>query len=80
MLDEPLVLILKELDAQVQYFCLKEIAHILRGQDKNLVIDFLPIEITNHVKLLYFDRVASLFSRIRLGYVLGFCLTDKRPF
>jgi hypothetical protein len=46
VLDEPLTLILEELDAQVQYFCLKEIAHVLRGQDKDLVIDFLPKDVT----------------------------------
>jgi hypothetical protein len=46
VLDEPLILILEELDAQVQYFCLKEIAHVLRGQDKDLVIDFLPKDVT----------------------------------
>lgn len=49
MLNESLVLILEELDAQVQYFCLKEIAHILRGQDKDLIIDYLPIKVTTIV-------------------------------
>jgi len=78
--DEPLVLILEELDAQVQYFRLKEIAHVLRGQDKNLVIDFLPIDVTNSFKLLYLDRVASLFGRTGLGYVVCFRLADEGDF
>ena len=61
MLNEPLVLILEELDAQVQYFCLKEITHILRGQDKDLVIDFLPIEVTKIVSSYSILTVWPLF-------------------
>jgi hypothetical protein len=80
VLDEPLILILEELDAQVQYFCLKEIAHVLRGQDKDLVIDFLPKDVTNHVKLLYLDRVASLFGRTGLRYVVCFRLAGEGAF
>lgn len=80
MLDESLILILEELDAQIQYFRLKEIAHVLRGQDKDLVIDFLPIDVTNHVKLLYLDRVASLFGRTGLGNVICFWLSDEGAF
>ena len=80
MLNEPLVLILEELDAQVQCFCLKEITHILRGQDKDLIIDFLPIEVTNCFKLLYLNSMASLFGRIGLGYVVSFWLPNKRAF
>ena len=81
MLNESLVLILEELDAQVQYFCLKEITHVLRGQDKDLIIDYLPIEsYKNSFKLLYLDSMASLFGRIGLRYDVSFWLPNEGPF
>jgi hypothetical protein len=77
VLNEPLVLILEELDAQVQCFCLKKITHILSSQDEDLVIDFLPINVTNSFKLLYLDSMASLFGRIGLRCDVSFWLPKK---